>query len=122
MHFLAFLNSKLLKIVHFSPKIFEKVYFLNLFKQKLLEKVRFLNIFKHKLFKKRLEMTTFYLFYTPKLLKLTCFYLKSYIFKHFQTKQYLKKTKNVHFFFCILNSNLLKMYIFYQKYSKKYTF
>ena len=44
-------------------------------------------------------MTTFYLFFTPKLLKLTCFYLKSYIFKHFQTKQYLKKTKNMHLFF-----------------------
>ena len=37
MHvFWAFLNSKLLKIVHFLPKIFEKVYFLNIFKQKLL--------------------------------------------------------------------------------------
>ena len=42
-------------------------------------------------------MTTLNLFYTPKLLKLTCFYLKSYIFKHFQTKQYLKKAKNYHF-------------------------
>ena len=50
--FLAFLNSNLLKVVHFSPKKFEKVYFLNIFKQKFLEKVRFLNIFKQKLSKK----------------------------------------------------------------------
>ena len=50
--FLAFLNSKLLKIVHFLPKIFEKVHFLNIFKQKLLEKIHFLNIFKQNLSKK----------------------------------------------------------------------
>ena len=50
--FFGILNSKLLKIVHFLPKIYEKVYFLNIFKQKILEKVQFFKHFQAKLSKK----------------------------------------------------------------------
>ena len=75
MPFLAFLNSKLLKIVHFSPKIFEKVYFLNIFKQKLLEKVCFLNIFKQNYLKKA-KNDHFLLIFNPKTAKINVFLLE----------------------------------------------
>ena len=69
---MAFLNSNLLKILHFLPKIFEKVHFLNIFKQKILEKVHFLNIFKQKLSKKA-KNYHFLLIFNPKTAKLNVF-------------------------------------------------
>ena len=50
--FFGILNSELLKIVHFLPKIYEKVYFLNIFKQNIQEKVQFFKHFQAKLSKK----------------------------------------------------------------------
>ena len=75
MLFLAFLNSKLLKIIHFLPKIYEKVYFLNIFKQKLREKVRFLNIFKQKYLKKA-KNDNLLLIFNPKTDKIDVFLLE----------------------------------------------
>ena len=72
---MTFLNSKLLKIVHFLPKILEKVHFFNIFKHKLLEKINFLNIFNQKLSKKA-KNYHFLLIFNPKTAKINVFLLE----------------------------------------------
>ena len=65
----------MLKIVHFLPKIFEKVHFLSNFKQKILEKVRFLNIFS-KNYLKKVKNDHFLLIFNPKTAKIKVFLLE----------------------------------------------
>ena len=75
MHFFPILNSKLLKIVHFLPKIFEKVHFLNILKQKILEKVQFFKHFQAKLSKKAKNDHFLHIFY-PETAKINVFLLE----------------------------------------------
>ena len=74
---ICFLHFKLkfAKNVHFLPKIFEKVYFLNIFKQKILEKVHFSNIFK-KNYLKKAKNDHVLLIFNPKTAKINVFLLE----------------------------------------------